>query len=66
MQKILDALYDGVSKESEAAAQKVRDAFGSLAQQFDSRRDEVSKLETRIESLEREVAELKSKLPPGP
>jgi polyhydroxyalkanoate synthesis regulator phasin len=66
MQKILDAFYDGVSKESEAAATKVRDAFNSLAQQFDSRRDAIVKLEARIESLEKEVAELKSKLLPGP
>lgn len=66
MQKILDALYEGISKESEAAATKVREGFNSLAQQFDSRREEIAKLEARIESLEKEVAELKSKLVPGP
>ena len=52
-----------MSKESDAAAAKVRDAFGSLAQQFDSRRDEIKALESRIEAIEREVAELKPRLP---
>ena len=52
-----------MSKESDAAAAKLRDAFSSLAQQFESRGDEVKVLESRIETLEREIAELKSKLP---
>lgn len=63
MQKILDALYEGVSKESEAAAAKIRDGFTSLAQQFDSRRADVDRLEARIEALEKELADLKSKSP---
>lgn len=60
LQKVLDTLYDAVSKESEATAVRVRDAFRSVIQQLETPREQIKKLEARIESLEREVADLRS------
>jgi polyhydroxyalkanoate synthesis regulator phasin len=61
IQMVFDALYDAMSKESDAAAAKVREAISSLAQQFDAGRDEVSSLEKRVATLEQQVADLQAK-----
>jgi polyhydroxyalkanoate synthesis regulator phasin len=63
IQKILDSILDAGARESEAAASKLREGFGTLIQRLETPWNEVMSLKARVEALEKEVAELKSKLP---
>jgi polyhydroxyalkanoate synthesis regulator phasin len=61
IQKILDGIVDAGARDSEAAANKVRDGFGTLIRRFEAPWMEVASLNARVEALEKEVADLKSK-----
>ena len=63
IQDILNNLYQTMAQESETAAAKVRETFQSLAKLIEKPRDEIATLKARVDALEAEVADLKSKLP---
>jgi polyhydroxyalkanoate synthesis regulator phasin len=61
IQKILDSILDAGARESEAAASKVREGFSALIRRLETPWNEVTSFKARVEVLEKEVADLKSK-----
>jgi polyhydroxyalkanoate synthesis regulator phasin len=61
IQKILDSILDAGTRESEAAGSKVREGFSALIRRLETPWNEVTNLKARVEALEKEVADLKSK-----